>query len=68
MLTLAEEVGPYICLLKTHIDVLSDFTNDFVNKIKDLANKHQFLIFEVCVCTFFFKNVFQITFQKKNKK
>lgn len=46
LLELVNNVGPHICLLKTHIDVISDFTMDVIDKLKILATKHDFLIFE----------------------
>jgi uridine monophosphate synthetase len=46
LLNLAEQVGPHICLLKTHIDIIEDFHPNVINHLKEIANHHNFLLFE----------------------
>lgn len=46
ILNLVERVGPFICLLKTHIDIIEDFSQEFVDSLKSLAQKHNFLLME----------------------
>lgn len=47
VLNLADILGPYICMVKTHIDIISDFSYEStVVPLLELAAKHKFLIFE----------------------
>ncbi|EEB08037.1 orotidine 5'-phosphate decarboxylase Ura4 [Schizosaccharomyces japonicus yFS275] len=46
VLELVDKIGPSICLLKTHIDIVEDFDADMVQQLVALAEKHKFLIFE----------------------
>lgn len=46
LLHLADQVGPEICLLKTHIDIINDFSPSLITQLTRLAAQHQFMIFE----------------------
>jgi uridine monophosphate synthetase len=46
LLHFADLIGPYICVLKTHIDILEDFTQGGIHHLKHMAEKHNFLLFE----------------------
>ena len=46
LLDLAEEVGPYICVLKTHADLIRDFSDRTIHALTDIAKRHKFLLFE----------------------
>ncbi|KAJ5084200.1 orotidine 5-phosphate decarboxylase pyrG-Penicillium chrysogenum [Penicillium alfredii] len=46
LLDLADQLGPYIAVIKTHIDILTDFGPQTIAGLQALAQKHNFLIFE----------------------
>ena len=46
LLEIADLLGPQICVLKTHADIVSDFDRELTETLGDLARKHRFLIFE----------------------
>lgn len=46
VLELAESLGPIICILKTHIDIIEDFKPELIDQLVKIAKKHNFLIFE----------------------
>lgn len=46
LLKMADLLGPQICILKTHIDILEDFDQQTSQELLVLANKHNFIIFE----------------------
>jgi len=46
VLELAENVGDHICVLKTHVDVYTDFDSGFIPKLQAIAKRKKFLIFE----------------------
>lgn len=46
LLTIAEEVGDSICLLKTHADIISDFSDRTVRGLREIAKRKGFLVFE----------------------
>ncbi|KAI0736174.1 Orotidine 5'-phosphate decarboxylase domain-containing protein [Fomitopsis betulina] len=45
-LRIIDVVGPYVCLIKTHIDVIEDFEPSLIDRLRELSTKHDFLIFE----------------------
>ncbi|OJT04124.1 Orotidine 5'-phosphate decarboxylase [Trametes pubescens] len=45
-LRIIDVVGPYICLVKTHVDVIEDFDYSVIERLQELSTKHDFQIFE----------------------
>ncbi|TFK29401.1 orotidine-5'-phosphate decarboxylase [Coprinopsis marcescibilis] len=45
-LAIIDAVGPYSCLIKTHVDILEDFDYSVIERLEELSKKHDFLIFE----------------------
>lgn len=41
-----EKIGPFVCAVKTHVDIIKDFNNDFPVMLTKLSEKHNFVIFE----------------------
>ncbi|MDC0851827.1 orotidine-5'-phosphate decarboxylase [Euryarchaeota archaeon] len=46
LINLIKEVGPYISVLKTHVDLVQDFTQDEWGILTELAEKYELLLFE----------------------
>lgn len=51
MLALADAVGPYVCVLKTHVDVFSTWTEDHAAKLRALADTHGTFSSSYIYCT-----------------
>lgn len=46
LLRLAAAVGPHAALLKTHSDIVSDWTAETASQLRQLAKQHNFLVME----------------------
>jgi len=46
LIKIAEDLGPEICLLKTHIDIVEDFDTELIIELQRLSEQHNFLFFE----------------------
>jgi len=45
-LSIIDAVGPYVSLIKTHIDIIENFEFSLIHRLQELSVKHNFLIFE----------------------
>jgi orotidine 5'-phosphate decarboxylase subfamily 1 len=46
LLNIASNLGSEICVLKTHIDIIKDFSPKLTTELSSLAKKYDFLLFE----------------------
>ncbi len=46
ILNLIDDVAEHICILKTHVDIIEDFSWNFIEAMRERARAHNFLIFE----------------------
>ena len=46
LLQLAEDVGDQICVLKTHADIIRDFTDKTIRGLIEVSKRKKFIIFE----------------------
>lgn len=46
LLRLAEEIGDSICVLKTHADIIDDFSERTIKGLKEVSKRKRFLLFE----------------------
>lgn len=46
LLDLAEDCGDHICVLKTHCDIVTDWSDRTARALKDIARRKGFVIFE----------------------
>jgi orotidine-5'-phosphate decarboxylase len=46
LLAITRQIGPFICLLKTHIDIILDFDQDLIEQLLLLSKHFDFMIFE----------------------
>ncbi|KAK0490883.1 orotidine monophosphate decarboxylase [Armillaria novae-zelandiae] len=45
-LAIVDAVGPFVCLIKTHVDIIEDFEPLLIDELRALSSKHDFVIFE----------------------
>jgi orotidine-5'-phosphate decarboxylase len=45
-LDIIDAVGPSVCMIKTHVDIIEDFDKDLIEQLLELRKHHDFVIFE----------------------
>ncbi len=45
ILELAKSVGPYISVLKTHVDIINNYSSHFIKTLRAIADDLGFLLF-----------------------
>jgi len=48
ILRLADTIGPHIAVLKIHVNIIEDFSENFITQLKEVARLHNFLLMEDC--------------------
>ncbi|KAI8458840.1 humps family-domain-containing protein [Phakopsora pachyrhizi] len=46
LIEIIEIVGQHVCMIKTHIDIIEDFDWDLVERLIELSERYNFMIFE----------------------
>lgn len=46
LLKLADEVGDHICILKTHADIIDDWSRNTIVALQTISRRKHFLLFE----------------------
>lgn len=46
LLQVAEDVGDHICVLKTHADIIDDFSDKTIRGLVEIARRKKFVLFE----------------------
>jgi len=46
LLAIIDAVSPYVCVIKTHIDILDDFDHSLIERLQSLSQDKDFVIFE----------------------
>jgi orotidine-5'-phosphate decarboxylase len=46
LLAIIDVVSPYVCLIKTHIDILDDFDHSLIERLQNLSQERDFVLFE----------------------